>query len=127
MTKINDDAIIILNSSKGAKEVNSWHLFCILIGMKILIVSQHYYPDPFSITTIAEYLVKKGHDVTVLTGKPNYGYYRIVPGYEHLDYEILNGVKIYRVNVILRKGTKMSIVKNYLSFWKNAKRKVNKL
>ena len=60
--------------------------------MKILIVSQHYFPDPFSITTIAEYLVKKGHDVTVLTGKPNYGYYRIVPGYEHLDYEILNGV-----------------------------------
>ena len=95
--------------------------------MKILIVSQHYFPDPFSITTIAEYLVKKGHDVTVLTGKPNYGYYRIVPGYEHLDYEILNGVKIYRVNVIPRKGTKMSIVKNYLSFWKNAKRKVNKL
>ena len=86
--------------------------------MKILIVSQHYFPDPFSITTIAEYLVKKGHDVTVLTGKPNYGYYRIVPGYEHLDYEILNGVKIYRVNVIPRKGTKMSIVKNYLSFWK---------
>ena len=95
--------------------------------MKILIVSQHYFPDPFSITTIAEYLVKKGHDVTVLTGKPNYGYYRIVPGYEHLDYEILNGVKIYRVNVIPRKGTKMSIVKNYLSFWRNAKRKVNKL
>lgn len=30
LTKINDDAIIILNSSKGAKEENSWHLFLYL-------------------------------------------------------------------------------------------------
>lgn len=95
--------------------------------VKILLVAQHYFPDPFSVTTVAESLVKRGHDVTVLTGKPNYGYYKIVPGYEKLDYECVNGVKIYRVNVIPRKGTKISIVQNYLSFWFNAKRKVNHL
>ena len=95
--------------------------------VKILLVAQHYFPDPFSVTTVAESLVKRGHDVTVLTGKPNYGYYKIVPGYEKLDYECVNGVKIYRVNVIPRKGTKISIVQNYLSFWFNAKRKVNQL
>ena len=36
--------------------------------VKILLVAQHYFPDPFSVTTVAESLVKRGHDVTVLTG-----------------------------------------------------------
>ena len=95
--------------------------------MKILIVSQYYYPDPFSVSLVAEQLVKNGHDVTVLTGKPNYGYHKIVPGYEKKDYEVFNGVKIYRVNVTPRKESKLSIVKNYLSFYFNARRFVNKL
>lgn len=77
--------------------------------MKILIVSQHYFPDPFSITTIAEYLVKKGHDVTVLTGKPNYGYYRIVPGYEHLDYEILMVLRFIVLMLFLEKEQKCQL------------------
>ena len=40
--------------------------------MKILIVSNRYWPENFRITDIAESLVKIGHDVTVLTGLPNY-------------------------------------------------------
>lgn len=95
--------------------------------MKILIVSQYYYPDPFSVALIAEDLAKRGHEVTVLTGKPNYGYYRIVPGYENRDFEVLNGVKVYRVDVKSRKGNALSIAKNYLSYWYNAKRFVKKL
>lgn len=95
--------------------------------MKILIVSQYYYPDPFSVVSIAEHLVNTENDVTVLTGLPNYGYYKIIPGYEHKTFEILNGVKVHRVKVVPRKGTKISIIRNYLSFWHNAKRYVKKL
>ena len=40
--------------------------------MKLLIVCQFYYPENFVITKIAERLAALGHDVTVLTGKPNY-------------------------------------------------------
>ena len=40
--------------------------------MKILLVSQYFYPEEFKINELAETLVSKGHDVTVLTGKPNY-------------------------------------------------------
>lgn len=40
--------------------------------MKILVVCQYYYPEPFRITDICESLVQKGHSVTVLTGLPNY-------------------------------------------------------
>ncbi|MCH5180024.1 MAG: glycosyltransferase family 4 protein [Erysipelotrichales bacterium] len=95
--------------------------------MKILIVSQYYYPDPFSVALVAEHLVNTGNDVTVLTGLPNYGYYKIIPGYEHKMFEVLNGVKVHRVKVVPRKGTKISIIRNYLSFWHNAKKYVKKL
>lgn len=40
--------------------------------MKILVVCQHYYPENFQITDICEALVKRGHQVTILTGLPNY-------------------------------------------------------
>lgn len=40
--------------------------------MKILIVSQYYYPEQFQINDIAPKLVKRGHEVTVLCGLPNY-------------------------------------------------------
>ena len=40
--------------------------------MKILVVCQYYYPEPFRISDICETLVEKGHDVTVFTGLPNY-------------------------------------------------------
>ena len=40
--------------------------------MKILVVCQYYYPEPFRISDICEELVKNGNEVTVLTGIPNY-------------------------------------------------------
>ena len=40
--------------------------------MKILTVCQYYYPEQFKVNEICEALVKQGHEVTVLTGLPNY-------------------------------------------------------
>lgn len=94
--------------------------------MKILIVCQHYYPENFVITNIAEKLVSFGHDVTVLTGKPNYGYGYILPAYKNISSEVINGVKVERVKLKARKQTRLSIVQNYLSFWKNSKKWVKK-
>ena len=95
--------------------------------MRILLVSQYYYPERFSVTDIAEQLVKEGNEVTVLTGKPNYGLHQIIPEYKKVKYEEINGVKIHRVNLRARKLSRLSIIRNYLSFHRNAKRKVNKL
>lgn len=88
--------------------------------MRILVVSQYYYPERFTITPIAEALAKRGHKVTVLTGKPNYGFGGIVPGYENKTYEERNGVKIHRVNLVPRTKGKLSIIRNYLSFHRNS-------
>lgn len=90
--------------------------------MRILIVSQYYYPERNSNKDIAEGLNKLGHKVTVITGKPNYGFQRILPQYKKTKYEVLNGVEIYRINLFPRKYSKISIYLNYLSFFFNAKR-----
>ena len=90
--------------------------------MKILLVSQYYYTERFSVTDIAETLVKLGNDVTVLTGKPNYGFQKILDGYKEKNYEEINGVKIHRVNVKPRKFSRISIIRNYLSFNRTGKR-----
>lgn len=90
--------------------------------MKILIVCQLYYPENVVISKIAERLLSFGHDVTVLTGKPNYGYGHILPEYKKVKFEMINGVKVNRVNIKARKDSRLSIIKNYLSFWKNSKK-----
>lgn len=95
--------------------------------MKILVVCQHYYPETFTITSICEEWAKQGHDVLVVTGKPNYGFGRILEGYEKRHDETLNGVSIHRVNLYPRKDSTLSIVRNYLSFWRNSKRYCSRL
>ena len=73
--------------------------------MKILVICQYYYPEPFRITDICEELVKRGHEVTVVTGTPNYPMGEIYEGYregEKRD-EMINGVKVHRCFTIGRK------------------------
>lgn len=86
--------------------------------MKILVVCQYYYPEPFRISDICETLVENGHEVTVLTGLPNYPEGQ-VPG----DYrfgkkrnEVINGVKVLRSFEIGRGSSKVKLFLNYLSF-----------
>lgn len=94
----------------------------IINSMKILIVCQYYYPENFVITKIAEKLVSFGHQVDVLTGKPNYGYGEIIPAYKNVKDEVVEGVHIHRVHLIARKKSRLSIINNYLSFWRSSKR-----
>lgn len=95
--------------------------------MKILMVTQFYYPERFSTTDIAEQLVKLGNEVTVLTGKPNYGYGYILKEYRNVKEENINGVRVIRTKLYPRKHSRLSIIRNYLSFHRNAKRNVKKL
>ena len=86
--------------------------------MKILVVSQYYYPEQFLINEIAPEFVKRGHEVTVLTGLPNYP-----SGYVPNEYkngkkreESIEGVRIIRVNEHGRKKGKINLILNYISF-----------
>jgi lipopolysaccharide/colanic/teichoic acid biosynthesis glycosyltransferase/glycosyltransferase involved in cell wall biosynthesis len=69
--------------------------------MKILIVSQYYWPEDFAagvyIPELAERLAAFGHRVSVITGPPNYPTGRIHPGYNRpYRIEERNGVRIIR-------------------------------
>ncbi len=87
--------------------------------MKILIVSQYFRPESFRINDLALTLKERGHEVSVLTGKPNYPDGDIFEGYRAwgCSTEDWCGVKIYRVPLIAR-GSKNTIklALNYLSF-----------
>ena len=95
--------------------------------MKILVVCQYYYPENFSITSLCEEWVRLGHEVFVVTGKPNYGYGHILEGYEHVVDEVIHGVRVHRVPLHPRKDSKFSIIRNYLSFWFHSKRYLSRL
>ncbi len=86
--------------------------------MKILVVCQYYYPEPFRITDICENLVKRGHDVTVLTGLPNYPEGIVLDDYRHgkKRKETLNGVKVIRCYEIGRGKSKLKLFLNYFSY-----------
>lgn len=86
--------------------------------MKILVICQYYYPEPFRISDICEELAKRGHEVTVVTGTPNYPMGEIYDGYENgaKSNEVLNGVKVHRCKIIPRKTGTLHRLLNYYSY-----------
>lgn len=86
---------------------------------RILIVGQHYWPETFRITDIAEGLVERGYHVEVLCGTPNYPSGKFFKGYGFFKNkkEVHKGVTIYRVPEIPRgSNTNLRISLNYVSF-----------
>lgn len=86
--------------------------------MKLLIVGQHFYPENFRFNDLALGLKELGHEVTVLTGVPNYPEGNYYPGYKAFFpfKEIWNGITIIRAPLIPRKQSKWMLALNYLSF-----------
>lgn len=85
----------------------------------ILIVTQYFYPEEFKINDLAEELVRRGHRVTVLTGKPNYPQGEFYKGYRFwgVKEEDYKGAKVVRVPLLRRRnGGSRWLVLNYLSF-----------
>jgi len=90
--------------------------------MKILVVSQYYYPEQFRINDISEQLVKDGHSVTVLTGLPNYPTGNIPNEYRwgRKRKENINGVKVVRCFEIGRRNGAIGMALNYMSYMLSA-------
>ena len=97
--------------------------------MNILVVYQHYDPEPFRVSDLCEELARRGHQVTVVTGEPNYPEGEIYPGYEHHQRadEVIRGVRVHRCPIIPRKTGTLFRVLNYYSYPISAKRYLKKL
>ena len=86
--------------------------------MKILVFSQYFYPENFRINTLCRELVARGHEVTVVTGYPQYPIGRIYDGYGFdLSYEKeWNGVRIQRVKVHPRGKGLLGMLRNTVDY-----------
>lgn len=88
--------------------------------MKLLIISQYFWPESFIINDIVRILGEQGHEVVVATGKPNYPDGKIYGGYRAWGtaYErYLNEIDVVRVPLWPRgKGGAKNLMLNYLSF-----------
>ncbi len=87
--------------------------------MRVLIVSQYFWPESFRINELAESLIAHGIDVDVLTGKPNYPEGKIYSGYRAGGsmHELWQGANVFRVPIFprgFRSGLRLLL--NYLSF-----------
>jgi len=87
--------------------------------MKVLVVTQYFWPENFRINDVAEGLVAAGHDVTICTGIPNYPKGEFFAGYgwfTNLRQE-KNGYRIIRIPLLSRGSAgQIRLVVNYLSF-----------
>lgn len=98
-----------------------------IVKMRILVVTQYYYPESFAITSLCEKLVQLGHRVQVVTSKPQYGFWTVPKDYVKITDEVISGVNIHRVKTFARKKTFLSVVLNYLTFYCSAMKAVQQL
>jgi glycosyltransferase involved in cell wall biosynthesis len=88
--------------------------------MKILLVSQYFFPEAFIISDLVRHLAALGHQVTVLTGKPNYPQGTIYDNYRLWGIQrerYADAIEVIRIPLCPRgKGGGLRLAANYLSF-----------
>jgi glycosyltransferase involved in cell wall biosynthesis len=86
--------------------------------MRILVVSQYFWPEVFRVNEIVSELRARGHEVTVLTGRPNY------PGGDIFDafardpaaFGTYHGAEVVRLPLRPRAQGSLRLLLNYWSF-----------
>lgn len=86
--------------------------------MRILLVTQYFYPEVFKSNDLAFELAKRGHHVDALVGIPNYPEGKYFKGYGIFKkrHEVVNGVNVYRVFQTPRGKGGWRLPVNYFSF-----------
>jgi colanic acid biosynthesis glycosyl transferase WcaI len=86
--------------------------------MKILIVSQYFWPENFKINDLASELYLMGHEITVLTGYPNYPDGVVFSAFHAnpKSFKKYNGVDVLRVPIITRGQNNVKLILNYISY-----------
>lgn len=87
--------------------------------MRVLVVSQYFWPESFRINEVVRTLVEKGVEVDVLTGKPNYPEGTIFAGYRAWGCQAMPwaGATVFRLPLVPRGArSAWKLVLNYLSF-----------
>ena len=72
--------------------------------MRLLIVSQYFWPENFRVNELAVEMVRRGNEVTVLTGLPNYPEGKVLPAFRAAPQEFASyhGASVVRVPLVTR-------------------------
>jgi glycosyltransferase involved in cell wall biosynthesis len=86
--------------------------------MRLLIVSQYFWPENFRINDLVAELVNRGHIVTILTGKPNYPEGYLFPEFaeDPAKFSHYAGADVVRVPMLTRGRGSLQLMLNYLAF-----------
>lgn len=86
--------------------------------MRILLVTQYFYPEVFKSNDLAFELVRRGHKVDALVGIPNYPEGKYFRGYGLFKkrHEVVNGVNVYRTFQTPRGKGGWRLPVNYFSY-----------
>jgi len=86
--------------------------------LRLLIVTQYFWPENFRVNDLVKEMVKRGHSVTVLTGYPNYPDGKIFKEFLQApdDFSNLDGAEIIRTPLVPRGNGALRLVLNYLCF-----------
>jgi len=86
--------------------------------MRILVVSQYFWPENFRINDLVKEWVQRGHQVAVLTGVPNYPSGKIFDSYqlEPENFQNYEGARVIRVPMLPRGTGGARLLLNYVSF-----------
>lgn len=90
--------------------------------LKILVVTQYFWPENMRINNMVEGFVAKGHEVTVLTGLPNYPEGQVYAEFRRdpTQFSSYRGARIVRVPMLARGKWSVTLALNYLSFFSSA-------
>lgn len=95
--------------------------------MRILVVSQYFWPEVFRVNDIVSGMRERGHEVTVLTGLPNYPAGAVFPEFQAspATFAKFHGAQVLRVPMRPRGKGNLNLVRNYWSFvWQASMRGV---
>ncbi|MBG6079407.1 glycosyltransferase family 4 protein [Rubrivivax gelatinosus] len=86
--------------------------------MRILVVSQYFWPETFRVNEIVSELTSRGHEVTVLTGRPNYPEGVLHPDFaaDPSRFSRYAGARVLRVPLRPRGTGSLRLMLNYWSF-----------
>jgi glycosyltransferase involved in cell wall biosynthesis len=87
-------------------------------SLKVLVVSQYFWPENMRINDLVRDLTAKGHHVTVLTGLPNYPEGKVFKRFRKNPeaFARYEGAEVIRVPMVSRGKRSFTLVLNYLSF-----------
>lgn len=86
--------------------------------MRLLVVTQYFWPENFRVNDLVAELVSRGHEVTVLTGHPNYPAGEFFPDFVKAPqrYAEFAGAQVVRVPHLARGKGGPRLALNYLTF-----------